>query len=117
LYTTRRDSWTRNLNVTWVPMQPNNMTYLIVNRFPEMKVAFRFNEAGFWNYYWIKLWERRLSITPTPILKNALLSYQDSYILVWVFISISALLTTMLIGTCFIIFRKVKKDKFDEDDF
>lgn len=117
LYTTTSDSYTRNLNVTWQPMQPNNMTYLLIGVRPEIKVEYRFDEAGFWNHYWIKLWEKRLTITPTPALRNALLSYQDSYILFWVFVTISSLLALMLSISCFIICRRIKKDKYDEDEF
>jgi hypothetical protein len=98
-------------------MQPNNMTYLVINAYPHLKTGYRFDEAGFWNYYWTKLWEKRLTITPTPALRNAILSYQDSYILVWVFIAVSALLAFMLAISCFIICRKIKKDKYDEDDY
>jgi hypothetical protein len=117
LFSTTADSYTRNLNITWQPMRPNNMTYLIISQYPEIKVGYRFDEAGFWNYYWNKLWEKRLSITPTPILRNAVLSYQDSYILVWVFLSVIILLAIMLSISCFIICRKIKKDKYDEDEF
>ena len=98
-------------------MQPSNMTYLIISAFPEIKISYRFDEAGFWNYYWPNLWERRLTITPTPALRNAVLSYQDSYILVWVFISVSCLLIVILTITCAIICRKIKNEKQDEDDF
>ena len=117
LYSHIADSYTKNLNISWVPQQPNNMTYLIISSYPEIKVSYRFDEAGFWNYYWNRLWERRLSMTPTPALKNAVLSYQDSYILVWVFIAVSLLLAVMLALSCFVICRKIKKDKYDEDEF
>ena len=116
-YSSIADSFTRNLNVTWVPMQPNNMTYLTIKTNPEVRSNYRFDEAGFWNYYWLKLWEKRLTVTPTPALRNAVLSYQDSYILVWVFLTVSLLLFILLVATCFIICKKVKKDKYDEDEF
>ena len=117
LFATTIDSYTRNLNLTWQPMQPNNMTYLVINPFPQLRISYRFDEAGFWNYYWLKLWEKRLTITPTPALKNAILTYQDSYILVWVFIALSLLLAFMLAISCFIICKRIKKDKYDEDEF
>jgi hypothetical protein len=117
LYGTMIDSYTRNLNITWQPMQPNNMTYLLINAYPELKIGYRFDEAGFWNFYWDRLWEKRLTITPTPALRNAILSYQDSYILVWVFIGVSILLAVMLAVSCFIICKKIKKEKYDEDDY
>jgi hypothetical protein len=117
LYSTVVDSYTKNLNVTWQPMQPSNMTYMVIRTRPYVEIEYRFDEAGFWNYYWIKLWEKRLTITPTPALRNAVLSYQDSYILVWVFITVSLLLTIALLFSCFIICRKVKNDKYDEDDY
>ena len=98
-------------------MQPNNMTYLTIKTNPEVRSNYRFDEAGFWNYYWLKLWEKRLTVTPTPALRNAVLSYQDSYILVWVFLTVSLLLFILLVATCFIICKKVKKDKYDEDEF
>jgi hypothetical protein len=97
-------------------MQPNNMTYLIISAYPEIKSNYRFDESGFWNYYWHKLWERRLSITPTPGLRHAILSYQDSYILVWVFIAVSLLLSFILMVTCVVVCRKIKKDKQDDED-
>jgi hypothetical protein len=118
LYSTVYDSYTRNLNVTWVPQEPKNMTYLTIRTYPYLSVGgYRFDEAGFWNYYWVKLWEKRLTLTPTPALKNAILSYQDSYILVWVFIAICLILSILLMFSCFIICRKIKNDKYDEDDF
>ncbi len=117
LYSTVLDSYTKNLNVTWQPMQPNNLTYFLIREFPEVRISYRYDEAGFWNYYWNRLWEKRLTITPTPALRNAILSYQDSYILVWVFISISMLLSSLLAVSCFIICKKIKKDKYDEDEF
>lgn len=118
LYSTVIDSYTKNLNVTWQPMQPNNMTYFLIrSMFPEVRISYRFDEAGFWNYYWNRLWEKRLTITPTPALRDAILSYQDSYILVWVFISISLLLASLLAVSCLIICKKIKKDKYDEDEF
>ncbi|RNA09672.1 neuroligin- X-linked-like, partial [Brachionus plicatilis] len=83
VYTTSLDSFTKNLNVSWVPMRPNNMTYLVIRSRPELRSSYRFDEAGFWNYYWLRLWEKRLTMTPTPILRNAVFSYQDSYILLW----------------------------------
>ena len=117
MYSTTADTYTRNLNITWIPQQPSNMTYMIISSFPEVKWSYRFDEAGFWNYYWNRLWEKRLTITPTPALKNAILSYQDSYILVWVFIAVSLLLAGMLVVSCIIICRKIKKDKYDDDEF
>ena len=117
MYATTADSFTKNLNISWQPMQPNNLTYLVINPFPQLRVEYRYDQAGFWNYYWSKLWDKRLSITPTPALKNAILTYQDSYILVWVFIAVSLLLAFMLIISCFIICRRIKKDKYDEDEF
>ena len=98
-------------------MQPSNMTYLVIRTHPYVAIEYRFDEAGFWNYYWLKLWEKRLTITPTPALKNAILSYQDSYILVWVFVAVSLLLAVLLIFSCFIISHRIKKDKYDEDDY
>lgn len=117
LYSTTMDSFTRHLNITWQPMQPSNLTYLVISTHPEIKTNYRFDEAGFWNYYWSKLWERRLTMTPTPVLRNALFTYQDSYILVWVFISVSAILALMLAVSCLIICKRIKKDKYDEDEF
>lgn len=114
---TTADIYTRNLNITWQPMRPSNMTYLLIGPVPEVRVSYRFDEAGFWNYYWPKLWMRRMTITPTPALRNALLSYQDSYILFWVFVSVSILLAIALFATCMIICKKVKKDEYDEDEF
>ena len=116
LYATTMDSYTRNLNITWQPMQPNNMTYLVIDTYPQLRSSYRFDETGFWTFYWQKLWEKRLTLTPTPALRNALLSYQDSYILVWVFVAVSLLLAIMLAITCSIICRKIKKEKYDEDD-
>jgi hypothetical protein len=115
-FSTTADAYTRNLNITWQPQHPANMTYLVINSYPEVKVSYRYDEAGFWNFYWLRLWERRLTMTPTPALRNAVLSYQDSYILVWVFITVSFLLLMVLLITCFFICRKVKKDKYDEDE-
>lgn len=117
LYSTTADPFTRGLNITWVPMKPNNLTYLVIRTYPELRWNYRFDQAGFWNYYWNRLWERRLTITPTPALKHAVLSYQDSYILVWVFISISGLLGILLAIACLIISKKIKKEKYDEDEF
>lgn len=115
-FTTTADAYTRNLNITWIPMQPNNMTYLIISSMPEIKSNYRFDESGFWNYYWPMLWERRLTVTPTPALRNAVLSYQDSYILFWVFLTVSVMLVFVLIATCFVICKKIKKEKYDEDE-
>ena len=115
-FSSTADTYTRNLNITWQPMHPSNMTYLIIGAIPEVKSNYRFDESGFWNFYWQRLWERRLTITPTPILKNAVLSYQDSYILFWVFLTVSILLFLILIFTCMIICKKIRKDKYDEDE-
>lgn len=98
-------------------MRPNNMTYLVIRSRPELRSNYKFDEAGFWNYYWLRLWEKRLSMTPTPILRNAVFSYQDSYILLWVFLSLCALLSILLFISCFIICKRIKKDKYDEDEF
>jgi hypothetical protein len=115
-FSTTADTYTRNLNITWQPMQPSNMTYLVISSQPEVKSNYKFDESGFWNYYWPKLWERRLTVTPIPLLKNALLSYQDSYILFWVFLTVSILLVIILIFTCFIVCKKIRKEKYDEDE-
>jgi hypothetical protein len=118
LFSSIMESYTRNLNLTWQPMQPSNLTYLLIQVHPEIHwPGYRFDEAGFWLYYWNRLWEKRLTITPTPALRYAILSYQDSYILVWVFLSISGILAAMLIAACFVICKKIKKDKYDDDEF
>jgi hypothetical protein len=117
LFSTTMDSFTRNLNITWQPMQPSNLTYLIIGTYPELKWDYRFDEAGFWSYYWDRLWEKRLTLTPTPALRNAVFSYQDSYILVWVFITVSFLLAVMLVISCFVICKRIKNDKYDDDEF
>jgi hypothetical protein len=112
------DLYTRNLNITWIPMQPSNLTYLEINsNQPRLFWNYKFDETGFWINYWPRLWSRRLTITPTPGLRNALFSYQDSYVLLWVFASISVLLSIVLFITCLVICRRIKKDKYDEDEF
>lgn len=111
------DSYTRNLNLTWEPMYPSNLTFLLIQTHPELHWNYRYDESGFWLYYWNRLWEKRLTLTPTPALRNAVLSYQDSYILVWVFLTGCLILGSMLAGACFVICKKIKKDKYDEDEF
>lgn len=117
LFASIMDSYTRNLNLTWEPMRPSNLTYLLIQLHPELHWNYRYDEAGFWLNYWNRLWEKRLTLTPTPALRNAILSYQDSYILTWVFLSVSLLLAFMLTSACFVICKRIKKDKYDEDEF
>lgn len=117
-FSTTADLYTRNLNITWIPMHPSNLTYLEINtNLPRLFWNHKFDETGFWNYYWPRLWSRRLTITPTPGLRNALFSYQDSYVLLWVFATISGILSIALFITCLVICKKIKKDKYDEDEF
>lgn len=49
------------LNVAWLPQLVQNMTYLLIDRYPCLQTNYRFDAAGFWSEYWPQAFRRRLS--------------------------------------------------------
>jgi hypothetical protein len=49
------------LNIAWLPQLVQNMTYLLIDRYPCLQTNYRFDAAGFWSEYWPMAFRRRLS--------------------------------------------------------
>ncbi len=49
------------LNIAWIPQLVQNMTYLLIDRYPCLQTNYRFDAAGFWSEYWPTAFHRRLS--------------------------------------------------------
>ena len=49
------------LNVAWLPQLVQNMTYLLIDRYPCLQTNYQFDAAGFWSEYWPAAFRRRIS--------------------------------------------------------
>ena len=49
------------LNVAWLPQLVQNMTYLLIDRYPCLQTNYQFDSAGFWSEYWPAAFRRRIS--------------------------------------------------------
>jgi len=116
------------LNIAWLPQLVQNMTYLLIDRYPCLKSDYGFDAAGFWMEYWPAAFRRRLSknrnllITeaflshfvlapiPTKYYKHAILNHRDTTILMYFFLGGLILCLIVLIIFCGILFVRVRKE-------
>lgn len=68
------------LNVAWLPQLIQNMTYLLIDRYPSLQTNYRFDAAGFWSEYWPTAFRRRLSssFSSLPFTNHLLLLFSTN---------------------------------------
>ncbi|CAM4880014.1 unnamed protein product [Rotaria socialis] len=98
------------LNVAWLPQLVQNMTYLLIDRYPSLQTNYRFDAAGFWSEYWPTAFQRRITPVPTKYYKHAVLNHRDTTILMLFFMSAFILAIIVLIILCGVLFVRVRHE-------
>ncbi|CAF4507231.1 unnamed protein product [Rotaria socialis] len=98
------------LNVAWLPQLVQNMTYLLIDRYPSLQTNYRFDAAGFWSEYWPTAFQRRITPVPTKYYKHAVLNHRDTTILMLFFICAFILAIIVLIILCGVLFVRVRHE-------
>ncbi|CAF1043161.1 unnamed protein product [Rotaria sp. Silwood1] len=98
------------LNVAWLPQLIQNMTYLLIDRYPSLQTNYRFDAAGFWSEYWPTAFRRRLTPIPTKYYKHAIMNHRDTTILMFFFMGGLILALIVLIILCGVLFIRVRNE-------
>lgn len=121
------------LNIAWLPQLIQNMTYLLIDRYPSLQTNYRFDAAGFWSEYWPTAFRRRLSMysffhfnkircyffclsimclapIPTKYYKHAIMNHRDTTIVMFFLMGGLILALIVLIVLCGILFVRVRKE-------
>lgn len=117
------------LNIAWLPQLIQNMTYLLIDRYPSLQTNYRFDAAGFWSEYWPTAFRRRLSPflfsnffeiilaffvclapIPTKYYKHAIMNHRDTTIVMFFLMGGLILALIILIILCGILFIRVRNE-------